>query len=107
MKVFRTADKNALHKRRRLLKFGGDFLMRPFTRSLYRAGVIGGAALALSLSPMNARGQQVSTQTGASAQTTAMGQQNTNPDLRNWELARMDQFLDDHQDINKDLTAKP
>ncbi|MGH9493363.1 MAG: hypothetical protein ACRD3B_00095, partial [Candidatus Sulfotelmatobacter sp.] len=33
--------------------------------------------------------------------------QNPNPDLRNWEVARMDQFLDDHQQIDKELTAKP
>ena len=104
MKAFRTADENNLCKRRRLHKYGGDFLMRPFTRSLYRAGLIGGAALALSLAPMNATGQQVSTQTAASAQAN---DQNSNPDLRNWELARMDQFLDDHQQIDQQLTANP
>ena len=38
---------------------------------------------------------------------TATRTGNPNPDLRNWELARMDQFLDDHQQIDKDLTAKP
>lgn len=102
MKVFRTADQNALYKRRRLHKCGGDFLMRPFTRSSYRAGLIGGAALALSLAPMSARGQQVSAQTNASAQTTATSQQNTSPDYD-----RMDQFLNDHKNIDKDLRANP
>ncbi len=48
MKGFRTAHGNDLSKRRPLDKCGGDFLMRRFTRSLYRAGLIGGAAFALS-----------------------------------------------------------
>ena len=67
MKAFRTANENDLGKRRRLHKYGGDFLMRPFIRSLYRAGLIGGTALALSLVPTNARGQQSQRQANASA----------------------------------------
>ncbi|MGH9496641.1 MAG: hypothetical protein ACRD3B_16695, partial [Candidatus Sulfotelmatobacter sp.] len=100
MKAFRFADENTLCKRRRLHN-GGNFLMRPFIRGWYRAGLVGGAALALSLVPMTTRGQQVPAQTASSTET-AVGQQNTNPDLD-----RMDQFLNDHKDIDKDLRANP
>ena len=76
--------------------------MRPFIRSWYRAGLIGGAALALSLVPVNARGQQGPAQTAPPTEAVATGQQNANPDFD-----RMDQFLNDHKDIDKDLRAKP
>lgn len=76
--------------------------MRPFIRRWYRAGLIGGAALALSLVPINARGQQGPAQTAPPTGATATGQQNTNPDFD-----RMDQFLNDHKDIDKDLRANP
>jgi hypothetical protein len=51
---------------------------------------------------MTARGQQAPVQTAPSNETAAPGQQNTNPDYD-----RMDQFLNDHKDIDKDLKAKP
>ena len=106
MKVFRTADQNALCKRRRLHKCGGEFLMPLFTRSLYRAGLIGGAALALTFAPMYAGAPQGTTQTTPSTQTEGT-RQNPNPDLTNGELASMDQFLDNHEDIERDLRANP
>ncbi|HEY6441726.1 MAG TPA: hypothetical protein VIY66_00145 [Candidatus Acidoferrales bacterium] len=76
--------------------------MRPFIRSWYRAGLIGGAALALSLVPANARGQQGPDRSAPATETAPPGQQNTNPDFD-----RMDQFLNDHKDIDKDLRSKP
>ncbi|HEY6905661.1 MAG TPA: hypothetical protein VI216_15250 [Candidatus Acidoferrales bacterium] len=74
-----------------------------FTRSLHRAGLIGGAALALSLVPLNARGQEAAAQ----SETTAVGQQNSNANLNGDDAGRMDQFLDDHKDIDKDLKKDP
>lgn len=44
-------------------------------------------------------------QSGASAQVQVPG--NPNPDLTYQEVARMDQFLDDHKDIDKDLKQRP
>lgn len=76
--------------------------MRTFIRSWYRAGLIGGAALALSLAPGNARGQQGPAQAAPPTEAAATSQQNTNPDFD-----RMDQFLNDHKDIDKDLRANP
>ena len=76
--------------------------MRSFMRSVCRAGLVGGAALALSLVPANARAQRESGQRSVSDQASAVGQQNSNGDYD-----RMDQFLDDHKDIDKDLRANP
>ena len=106
MKAFRPANENALGKPAWLHKHGGDSFMRPFIRSLYRAGLIGSTALALSLVPTNAGAQQTSAQGPPPSRVAVSGQQN-DANLNTEDANRMDQFLDDHKDIDKDLQKNP
>jgi hypothetical protein len=107
MKAFRPANERALGKPAWLHKHGGDFFMRPFIRSFYRAGVIGSTALALSFVPTNARAQQTSAQDPQNSQVAVSGRQNANANLNSDDANRMDQFLDDHKDIDKELKKDP
>ena len=107
MKAFRLANENDLGKPARLHKYGGGSFMRPFIRSLYRAGLIGSTALALSFVPTNAVAQQTSAQGPPPSRVAVSGQQNADANLNNEDANRMDQFLDDHKDIDKDLQKNP
>ena len=105
MKAFRLAKQNVLGKLAWLHQHGGDSLMRPFIKSFYRAGLIGSTALALSFVPTNARAQQPPAQGPVPSQAAVSGQNISN--LNAEDADRMDQFLDDHKGIDKDLRKDP
>lgn len=90
--------------------------MRGLKVSMHRIFFVSGLTLALGAGTTGLRAQQsIVNPTTVNGQATANGQasatagtqQNANPDLTNEEVARMDQFLDDHKNIEKDLNAKP
>ena len=85
--------------------------MLSLTRFLCRGALLGSTVLTLSCLTVNARAQQNSaqnntqTQSASPSQTAAQDRQNQG--LTNDEVAKMGQFLDDHKDINKQLSANP
>lgn len=90
--------------------------MRGLRVSMHRVFFVSGLTLALGAGATGLRAQQsvvnpttVNGQASVNGQatTTAATRQNPNPDLTNEEVARMDQFLDDHKNIQKELNANP
>lgn len=83
-------------------------------RYSYRVLFTSSLTLALSGIPMSAKAQQTTNPTmstsgaaTAQAQAQTQAQANPNPDLTTQEVARMDQFLDDHKDVDKQLQSNP
>lgn len=96
--------------------YGGNSVMRGLKVSMHHVFFVSGLTLALGAGTAGLRAQQsvvnpttVNGQASAygQANTTAGTQQNPNADLTNEEVARMDQFLDDHKNIDKDLNTNP
>lgn len=92
--------------------------MRGLKVSMHRIFFVSGLTLALGAGTTGLRAQQsvvnpttvngqASSYGQANADATAGIQQNPNPDLTNEEVGRMDQFLDDHKNIEKDLNSNP
>lgn len=90
--------------------------MRGLKVSMHRVFFVSGLTLALGAGTAGLRAQQSvvnpTTVNGQAsvydqANATAGAQQNPNPDLTNEEVGRMDQFLDDHKNIQKELNSNP
>lgn len=90
---------------------GGNSVMRGLKVSMHHVFFVSGLTLALGAGTAGLNAQQYPTNsnpTTVNGQATAGVQaQNPNPDLTQAEVARMDQFLDDHQNIEKDLNKNP
>jgi hypothetical protein len=69
--------------------------------------LVWGAAIALIASSGYARGQATAQVQGQTTQGQATNPGNPNPDLNRQQLAAMDQFLDGHPDIDRQLRANP
>ena len=82
--------------------------MRNLWRYSHRVFFVSSLTLALGSLGASARAQQNPTMS-TSGTMSAGAQANVNPnsDLTTQEVAKMDQFLDDHKDIDKQLEAKP
>jgi hypothetical protein len=84
----------------------GNF-MQTSSYFMQRTIFVGGFALMLSCLPASAKAQQNSARPDATDQAASTNRPNPNPDLTRDEVAKMDQFLDDHKNIDKDLREKP
>jgi len=69
--------------------------------------LVRGAAIALIASSVYARGQATAQVQGQTTQGQATNPGNPNPDLNRQQLAAMDQFLDGHPDIDRQLRTNP
>jgi hypothetical protein len=96
--------------------YGGNSVMRGLKVSMHRVFFVSGLTLALGAGTAGLRAQQsiVNPRTGngqatvnGEASTSAGAQQSPTPDLANEQVVRMDQFLDDHKNIEKDLDSNP
>jgi GrpB-like predicted nucleotidyltransferase (UPF0157 family) len=76
--------------------------MRSAMRLICRTVFVGGTALSLTFGAAGARAQQNPTQNAPTSQAASADR----PD-RDQERARVDQFLDDHKDIARDLRDHP
>jgi hypothetical protein len=89
-------------------RYGGKPVMRGFRVSMHRFFVVSGLSLALaSTAAVAQQSPTTSNPTTVSGQTQTTVQTTTNPDVTRGELVNLDQFLDEHPEIDRQLRANP